>query len=184
MAVELALGPFELGRVVVHAGELWHAEVPGEQGAGAFSLLRQVASCDAHFRPAGGQDLPPRSIAHDAGHSSDDGVDEAQSSLLAQARKDGSIHLGEPSDEGKAVTVPGHLSLPPNPIPAGPEDSTFVDDGMQETYESFFRAGTQAYLRHDFPRALEAFEACRRLRPGDKRVLHNLERLKTRSRTP
>jgi hypothetical protein len=54
------------------------------------------------------------------------------------------------------------------------------DLAAQDAYEVQFRRGTQAYLRRDLAAAQEAFEVCLRLRPGDRRSLYNLERLKKR----
>ena len=43
-----------------------------------------------------------------------------------------------------------------------------------------FSDGTQAYLRRDYAKALGCFEECLTLRPMDKRVAHNIERLRER----
>lgn len=182
VSLALTLGPFELGCVVVRDGALWDADVPGARGDEAFALLCQVSSCHAHFRAVEASRLPTRTIVEGDRYLREATVDDDLVDAVAQARRSGSLHVGEVRGGETTPRPIDGLSLPPHPVPAGREDSVFVDDGMQEAYETFFRAGTQAYLRHDFARALEAFEACLRLRPGDRRVLHNLERLKTRVR--
>jgi hypothetical protein len=45
-------------------------------------------------------------------------------------------------------------------------------------FDALFRQATQAYVRRDRARAQDLFEQCQALRPGDARVLHNLERLR------
>ncbi len=50
--------------------------------------------------------------------------------------------------------------------------------------ERLIQEATGAYLRREFDRALELFERCRELDPSDRRVEHNIERLKNRRNRP
>jgi hypothetical protein len=65
---------------------------------------------------------------------------------------------------------PGRISSP------GKADEPLSED------ESLARGATEAYLRRDYAEALRLFELCLVLRPGDRRILHNIERLRNRSR--
>lgn len=49
-------------------------------------------------------------------------------------------------------------------------------------YDELFRRATEAYLRRDVDTALALFTECRELRPDDRRVQHNIERLEARKR--
>ncbi len=181
MALELAYGPFELGSVVVHGGSLWHAEVPGARGDEAWSLLQNVATLSAHLRALSADAVPQKSVKRDAGLD-DAAVDPAAGAAIEAARLERVVHLGRPAAVPASHDTVSRMSMPPAPVPAGPADSSPLDDDSQQAYEELFRAGTQAYLRHDFPRAMESFAACARLKPTDRRVQHNIERLKTRLR--
>lgn len=180
-ALELAHGPFEVGSVVVHQGSLWHAEVPGASGDDAWSLLKAVPTLAAHTKDLASSSVPKKSITNADTALGEARVDQGTAREIEAARANRVILLGA----GEAAKAPAaqvsQLSLPPAPIPAGAADSSVVlDDASQQAYEELFRTGTQAYLKHDFATALESFTACAHLRPGDKRVLHNLERLKQR----
>lgn len=183
MALELAHGPFELGGVIVHGGSLWHVESPGATGDDAWSLLSTVSELRAHVRALAAGSLPAKSISTADAGLDDGALDAGTSAAIESARLERVVPIGGPSKSPRGDARISQLSLPPAPIPAGPADSsTVLDDASQQAYEELFRAGTQAYLRHDFPRALEAFTTCARLRPNDKRVQHNIERLKSRMR--
>ncbi len=71
-----------------------------------------------------------------------------------------------PPPNAGSSTASAHLE----PIAADPE----------QDYEGLFRAATAAYIQRDYARALELFEQCHAARPQDRRVAHNLDRLRTR----
>ncbi|MCC7073706.1 MAG: hypothetical protein IT383_20515 [Deltaproteobacteria bacterium] len=180
-ALELAHGPFEVGCVMVHQGSLWHAEVPGASGDDAWSLLKAVPTLAAHTKDLSSASVPKKSITTADAALGDRRVDPSTARAIDAARANRVILLGAGEAAKPSTAQVSQLSLPPAPIPAGAADSSVVlDDASQQAYEELFRSGTQAYLKHDFTTALQSFNACARLRPGDKRVLHNLERLKQR----
>ncbi len=181
LAVELSLGPLELGGITVSDGLVWHAETPGAHGDDAWSLLSLLGRCDAHVRPLTDAQRPPRSVKATLPL---DALDAHSVAAAEEARQRRTMKLG--STANSSVLVPrlplasaSQLSLPPAPLPST-RDSTLLDDPQQRAYEELFRNGTQCYVRSDYKGALESFEACLRLRPDDVRVLHNIERLKTR----
>jgi hypothetical protein len=73
--------------------------------------------------------------------------------------------LPDPS-AATAAAVAGSRAVPPG----------------ETDYEGLFREATEAYLRRDLPRACTLFERCRAMRPDDRRVQHNLDRLQLRMR--
>jgi hypothetical protein len=176
--LDFRVGPFEVGAVWVSSAEAWHAEVPGTEGAAALSLLSELPACQVRFsagEPEG------RTIA--AAHQPPlELVSDAVKREVAAARAAGQLIIGE------GAVAPRHsvgaLSLPPDVVPTSGEFSLATpraERAATDAFEVTFRRGTQAYLRHDFKTALEAFEDCLRQRPGDRRVLHNLERLRNRT---
>lgn len=68
---------------------------------------------------------------------------------------------------------------PPTPPPS-PVSTPEVKVEGAGSFERLFTDGTQAYLRRDYAKALGCFEECLSLRPMDKRVAHNIERLRER----
>lgn len=179
--LEISSGVFELGHVLVHMGELWDAEVPGARGYAAYALLAQVGSCQVVFRE--GVTPGERTVA--AQHQpSLQGVDDEARRALTRARVDGRLVIGSPGVTPRSSV--GNLSLPPDAVPVSSgtftlAGSTPAEREALESFEALFRKGTQAYLKHDFATAKEAFEECLGLRPNDRRVLHNLERLRNRN---
>lgn len=69
------------------------------------------------------------------------------------------------------------VSTPSAPRPSAPPVKPEAHEG---SFEQLFSDGTQAYLRRDYAKALGCFEECLSLRPMDKRVAHNIERLRER----
>jgi len=49
-------------------------------------------------------------------------------------------------------------------------------------FETLLQQATAAYLKRDFDQALKLFEECRMIDPSDRRVQHNIERIKNRRR--
>lgn len=176
--VEFRVGPFEVGEVWVSDAEACHAEVPGTVGAAALELLSQLAACQVRFSTVAAGE---RTIAT-AHQPPLEQVSDAVKREVAAARVTGRLIIGEGPVEPRHSV--GALSLPPDVVPTSgvftlatpPAERAAVDH-----FEATFRHGTQAYLRHDFKTALEAFEDCLKQRPGDRRVLHNLERLRNRT---
>lgn len=179
LKIELRVGPFEVGEVHVKDGQAWHAEVPGSSGFPALAMLARLTGFEARF---GAQVGPERTIAS-AHQPPLEVVDDETRRAVAKGRAAGKLVVGVAERVShRSVTA---LSLPPDVVPTSGEftlsGTTPSDRAATEQFEQTFRQGTQAYLRHDFQQALEAFEHCLRLRPGDRRVLHNLERLRSRT---
>ena len=177
---EFSAGPFEVGEVLVHDGQAWHAEVPGTRGFAALQLLTRLPSCLVIFRDSAPGE---RSISPQHQPPLDVLSDELRQAMT-RARAAGRLSVGDLEQVSRRSV--SDLSLPPDAVPTtsgefslnatSPEERAAV-----ERFEVLFRQGTQAYLRHDFKTALDVFEECLRLRPSDRRVLHNLERLRNRT---
>jgi len=77
--------------------------------------------------------------------------------------------VGEPSEAPETARSPSSLpaatsSAPPSPPPQAPP----VDDSPDaRAYRAAFSQGTAALIQSRFADAIEAFETCERLRPGD-----------------
>lgn len=98
-----------------------------------------------------------------------------------------------PQSEIIPVASP-YPSPPPNPqssIPAAPptprsprDTAPTLPEGVAPPQGSLVdqlqQQATDAYLRRDFSEALRLFTECLALRPGDRHILHNIERLKKR----
>jgi tetratricopeptide (TPR) repeat protein len=68
------------------------------------------------------------------------------------------------------VHEPAAPAASPSPAPLAAEDP----------FDVLFREATEAYLRRDYTRAIDLFSRCQALRPEDRRVQHNLQRLQSR----
>jgi tetratricopeptide (TPR) repeat protein len=71
-------------------------------------------------------------------------------------------------DTGRPTSKPTADSKPP--ADAKPEDP----------FDAMFREATAAYVSRDYPKAIELFTRCLALRPDDRSVQHNLQRLQSR----
>jgi hypothetical protein len=76
----------------------------------------------------------------------------------------------EPPEESDQVP----LSLTPPP----PQDDPVKAPGTR--FAALIQDATAAYLRRDYDRALRLFEECLSIDPADRRVQHNIERIKNR----
>ena len=61
--------------------------------------------------------------------------------------------------------------------PRGASDPAVATDGG---YVELFNEATRAYLKRDYEQAERLFVQCERIRPDDARVIHNLNRLRSR----
>lgn len=79
-------------------------------------------------------------------------------------------------------------SATPAPSIAAPRSTPTPTPSSTRTFSSpmerLMQEATGAYLRREYDRALELFERCREIDPADRRVLHNIERLKNRRNRP
>jgi hypothetical protein len=77
-----------------------------------------------------------------------------------------------------------HLIRPPPSEPSPPSGDA-APPGVAEPapdFDALFRSGTERYLARDYAEAERLFGCCHALRPEDRRVLHNIERLAKRKR--
>lgn len=102
---------------------------------------------------------------------------------LPKARSELSAPSPVSPDSGVAVTaaspsIPSAPSVPPS-LSATPNSPTESLE-TSESFDSLFREATEAYVRREYSRAIELFSRCLALRPEDRRVQHNLQRLQSR----
>lgn len=70
---------------------------------------------------------------------------------------------------------PAIAVAPPTPAPSAPAAST---DSTAEDVMNLLQEATACYLRRDLARAEALLQKCLELRPGDKRALQNLDRIR------
>jgi tetratricopeptide (TPR) repeat protein len=88
----------------------------------------------------------------------------------------------EPASEPE--TAPRRTPPPPAPAPEAsttpaPPSASPLPTG-NDLFDQLFRQATEAYVRRAYPQAIELFLQCAALRPEDRRVQHNLQRLQTK----
>lgn len=94
------------------------------------------------------------------------------------------------SARAESTTTPAIESVPSatpsSPEPSAPPPSLATIAVSQSNaprgFDALVQQATAAYLRRDYAEALRCFEECLALRPGDRQVLHNIERLKKRGK--
>ncbi|MEZ4372157.1 MAG: tetratricopeptide repeat protein [Polyangiaceae bacterium] len=111
----------------------------------------------------------------------------AESSLPPPVHRSTPVATGiVQSDHFTAPAAPPSTAEPMNQIAPEPvtpaETPAPPPEAPAPSFDALFHQATEAYIRRDYERALRLFEACRQLRPGDSRVLHNLERVQSRAR--
>jgi len=87
-----------------------------------------------------------------------------------------------PADRGRPpvteATLAAQQAAPPAAQAAPPEPpAAELLEG-----DRLLKEATEAYLKRDYGEALRLFNACLVLRPGDRKILHNIERLKKRGK--
>jgi tetratricopeptide (TPR) repeat protein len=84
---------------------------------------------------------------------------------------------GRSSGRSRSNPPPASFELPPSSRPSRPPPfSAGPDDG----FDALFARATEAYLLRDYQRAVDLFTQCALVRPGDRRVQHNLKALQRR----
>lgn len=149
------------GRIVVHGGAVWSAEDARGRGEAAFGRLALATGARVTcrtMREAPGERTIQRAwegLLLDAARVADErarhGGDSVEEAL------DGVFGFDEPAPS------------PPEPPPPPPQVDVF-DEAVDR--------GTSALLGKDYRAALRAFRDAERARPGDRRVLANLARLR------
>lgn len=86
--------------------------------------------------------------------------------------------LGPESDSPTTtVTIDWRSVLDPN---GELQAQSAPDEGSTKNYDALFREATAAYVQRRYRDALELYEQCAALRPDDRRIIHNLRRLRER----
>lgn len=167
VTIEVA-GPAGRGVIVIHAGEVWHAE--DRRGVGIEAFRRLAFATDAEVRC--------RTLRHAAGPRSIEARWEALLIDSARVHDEEAYHRapdGGPTaepDAGElvdldrvfdAVVGAPLVAAPPPPPP--------------EPFALAWDRALAAMLARDYPAAVAAFVEARRLRPDDASVAANLERL-------
>lgn len=158
----LWLGRVEVGRIDVERGEVIHAEIPGASGDTALRLFPRLVGVR---------------ITLDELRVSERSVGPDWRELLGPPVVDADLKSLGPkwADVARPRSKPPHKASPhPEPIQGS------MAPPVQSDFDELFADAMKAYLRRDYSLALELFEACEELMPGDRRVAHNLGRLRGR----
>jgi tetratricopeptide (TPR) repeat protein len=99
------------------------------------------------------------------------------SSLPPPSTAPGPIEERSPISSVTPVTPVERKSTPDTgrPISKPPADAK-----PEDPFDALFREATAAYVSRDYPKAIELFTRCLALRPDDRSVQHNLQRLQSR----
>lgn len=179
------------GAIVLDAGDVVGAATSSLRGDDAFFFLARVLHGRFRVYPAGDGDRgvlpattrPWHELLLETARLSDE--DGRPSSLPAS----GTVVI--PPSPAEEILPPTLAPPPVEPVipPAAPPSGPIVEPASKvpaeppaSGYETLLRAATEAYLRRDYGEALQLFEACLALRPGDRSILHNIERLRNRNR--
>ena len=162
----LYVAGIEVGRIDVAKGRVVHAELPGVAGEPALGLVER---------------LPPVTVATAPYRGGPVTVTPAAAARFV-------ARLAGRDAEGACAPTPSR-EQPPSSTPdpgasyEGQGDAPRAIEGSsgdEEDFDALWARAMDLYLRRDFEAALALFERCERLRPGDPRVAHNLERLRRR----
>jgi len=105
----------------------------------------------------------------------------AVSATMAQPRPVGAPPAKPPRPTRLSYTVE-LTGVEPSPgDPAG--EATSTDAAFEHEFEQMMEEATACYLRRDLARTEELLQQCLALRPGDRRVLQNLERVRRKKPT-
>ena len=151
VVIERKAGGRTTATLVVKDGQVWSAR---DDGGAGFDAFRRVI-----FSPVGSAKVECRTLTEAPGEANVAGgwqallMDAAR--LEDEATRDGS-------------------STPHVPAPAGPKPGALPSDGFDEAWEE----GVNALLERDLPVAMRAFLRAGAIRPGDRRVEANVNRLR------
>ncbi len=159
----------DIGHVDLEAGEVTRVRLPGADGDEAARLLPRLPAIRVDVEP-----LPAKLPAPTVGAEARAALASAAPSLSPAAQETLLEAFGVRT--GPKIEAPA----PPHPSPGASAPGLDPD----ATFEDLVREATAAYLRRAYGQALELFERCARMRPDDRRVAHNLARLRQRLRSP
>lgn len=169
------------------------ASTGGGSGAGGATMLRD-SSPDLDFSgldvgpsapPMGFVSAPPSRRSSDTGRLTP--VPAAPPPTFAPApvvspspaASVAAIELAPPAAE---LASPAALAPPAAPIDSAPSELSASERAAQDV-TNLLEEATACYLRRDLARAEALLQKCLELRPGDKRALQNLERIR-RKKSP
>jgi len=191
--IHLFDGPVQLGVIAVRHGRVERCSGFGAWGEAAFFKLVNLRRGRYKVNEAqdlGGADAalvahPWQELLMEAARLEDEAEHVAQSAA-ANGRV---IAFPTPASHAAAFDLPA----PPPAVHAAParrvsqtmELPGIDEDGPSPTpdFTRLMAEATASYLRRDLPRTEELLRHCLALRPGDKRVLQNLERVR-RKKSP
>lgn len=190
MRLDLFLGALEVGRLDVLRGVVVHAEMPGANGNEAFRLLTQLPRCEVTITLVDDGDILEQTvdkpwrelITHQPRPESarDRDLQAAFASgrgVITGRQEDSAPAPASNATPRQPVEEP---SLLPEEAPKKPANGADVPGGSSDGYDELFKRATAAYLRRSYEEALEYFQACASMRPDDRRVRHNIEKLQER----
>jgi hypothetical protein len=178
--IHLFDGPVQLGMIAIRQGRVERCFGFGARGEAAFYKLVNLRR--GRYKVNEAQDLgsadealvshPWQELLMEAARLEDEAEHVAQSA----AANDGVIAFPTPAPHAAALDLPA-----PPPVIHDDDD----DDGPSPTpdFTRLLAEATASYLRRDLPRTEELLRHCLTLRPGDRRVLQNLERVR-RKKSP
>lgn len=179
----------ELGRMLVAAAEVVSARSLEAEGDEAFVELSRLPGGTVQAFPTTYEaeaDLPRLSrswqeLALEAARLED------------EERRDSTVG-DEPAAVPPAVPPSVTLLAPPPPAAASSEPAPITEPTLPTAapsplppapaFSDLYRDAVSAYVHRDYARALTLFDECLALRPGDRAVRHNLERLAKFRRQP
>ncbi|GEM_PF-6814703 len=172
---------------------------PGPLSRGSGQLLRLAVGASAVWKTPAGEvleeraevvSLHPQRHAPKSQTSVSSGADTSPSRSEKAIGKGVTAHLDTsgvgPANRGPRVTTEGpvspvtevnHRTLRPS---SDPKDSVESSRPPGDEFDHLFRRSMSAYTSRNYAMALELTERCHALRPQDRRVRHNLERLRLR----
>jgi CheY-like chemotaxis protein len=176
-----------VGSATVHRGELWSARDAGGTGEAAFRRLyaRDAARTPETRTRCRGlrQPTEPRQITTgwqvlllESACAVDEGLSDpgAAAAAIGASVDEVVLTLDASVDEALDDDADEHPTLAPATAPRA------IDRQFSELYE----AGVEALLTRDYRAAYEAFRAADAVRPGDRHVQANLERLRMLGHAP
>lgn len=195
--IHLFDGPTQLGVIAIRHGRVDRCFGFGTQGEMAFYKLVNLRC--GHYKVNDAQDMSGSDAAL-AAHSWQELLmeaacrqDEAEHVAQSEAPIDGMMAF--PTSSGDAAA----RELPARPLSVLTMDVTELDEETgsiiarledrpnaatsQPDITHLLEEATACYLRRDRARAEELLQQCLVLRPGDKRVLQNLERVRRKKST-
>ena len=174
----------EVGRMLVAAAEVVSAQSAYQEGDEAFVELSRRTFGKVVAFPTTYEDeadLPRLSrswqeLALEAARLEDEERrDSTVEGLVAVVAEQAPVTVARPPASATEPETPRQLPPPSSPASLAPAELSFAE---------LYREALSAYVRRDYAAALAGFDQCLVLRPDDRAVRHNLERLAKFRRQP